>query len=382
MKKEKPKVLFAATVVKTHINEFHLPYLQLFQSVGWETHVAAKNDFLLTGEECRIPGCDHYTPVPFARSPLARSNLKAYRQLKKLIDREHYTLIHCHTPVGGLITRLAARHARKKGTRVYYTAHGFHFFQGAPLINWLLYYPAERLMAHFTDVLITINREDYERARHFAAKRVEYVPGVGVPLEKFERPVVGRTEKRRACGVPEKAFLLLMVGELIPRKNQMTVLEVLARLKDKQVHCVFCGQGELDGALKAKTRTLGLEEQVHFLGFRYDLPDIYGMADLFIFPTLHEGLPVALMEAMTAGLPVVGSDVRGNRDLIEPGKGGLLISSPYDVSGLAEAVRTLQKQPELRRTMGEWNRKAVQPYALDRVREKMKCLYGLTEQTD
>ena len=166
------KVLFAATVVKTHIMEFHIPFLRMFQQAGWETAVAARNDYEDPGD-CVIPCCDRYYDIPFERSPLKPGNLRAYRDLKRVIDEGKYNLIHCHTPVGALLTRLAALRVRKKGTKVIYTAHGFHFYRGAPILNWLVYFPAEWLCGFFTDVLITINREDYAFAqKHIHAGKV------------------------------------------------------------------------------------------------------------------------------------------------------------------------------------------------------------------
>ena len=208
----KKKVLFVATVVKTHIMQFHIPYLKLFQEAGWETAVASRNDYE-NPSGCVIPYCDTYYDIPFERMPWKLKNLKAYRMLKEIIDREHYDIIHCHTPVGALIARLAALDARKKGTRVIYTAHGFHFFTGAPLQYWLLFYPPERLLAPVTDVLITINREDYALAkRKMKARQVVYVPGVGIDVDKFRNTVVDRPAKRKELGIPEDVSLnMLMV---------------------------------------------------------------------------------------------------------------------------------------------------------------------------
>lgn len=184
MKKEK-KVLFVATVVKTHINVFHLPYLKMLKEMGYKTYVAAKNDFV--NEPCVIPYCDNYIDIPFERNPLNKNNISAYRMLKKVIDKENFDIIHCHTPVGGALTRIAARKSRKKGTKVIYTAHGFHFYKGAPLKNWLMYYPAERFCSYFTDALITINKEDYALAqRKMKAQKIYYIPGVGIDLNKFQ----------------------------------------------------------------------------------------------------------------------------------------------------------------------------------------------------
>ena len=188
------KVLFVATVVKTHIMEFHIPYLKMFKEMGWETAVAARNDYE-NPADCLITYCDIYYNIPFERNPLKPGNLKAYKELKHIIDEGEYDIIHCHTPVGAMLTRLAAKQARKQGTKVFYTAHGFHFYKGAPAINWLLYYPVEKWLSRYTDVLITINKEDYERAKTFKAGKVCYVPGVGIDLKKFNAGYVNKEQK-------------------------------------------------------------------------------------------------------------------------------------------------------------------------------------------
>ena len=186
---EPGKILYTATVVKTHIMQFHVPYLQMLKDMGWHTEVAARNDYE-NPDDCVIPFCDEYHNLPFERLPWKKDNFRAYRQLKALIREKNYHLIHCHTPVGAMITRLAARSARKQGTKVVYTAHGFHFFKGAPMINWLLYYPAEWLLAPLTDVLITINREDYDFARkHLKVKNLLYIPGVSFRRDRAFKTV-------------------------------------------------------------------------------------------------------------------------------------------------------------------------------------------------
>ena len=190
------KILFIATVVKTHINTFHLPYIKMFKECGYKTVVAAKNDY--EDSKVDIPDCDLYIDIPFARNPFSASNIKAYKMLKSVIDNGKFDIIECNTPVGSVIGRLAARGARKKGTKVIYIAHGFHFFRGSSKLAWLMFYPVERLLAHITDVLVTINREDYERAsKNFKAKQIVRIDGIGVDLERIEN---SRPDKAR-CAV-------------------------------------------------------------------------------------------------------------------------------------------------------------------------------------
>ena len=365
----KKKVLFCCTVLRGHLLVFHLPYMRWFQERGYEVHVCARND--TPDSPPVIPYCDVYHELPFERSPFSPRNRAVYRELKALINREGFALVHCHTPVGGLLARFAARGARRRGTKVMYTAHGFHFFRGARLVNWLLFYPAERLAARWTDVLITINREDYARALHFPAKRVALVPGVGVELDRFAQ---AEPADRATLGVPEGCPLLLMVGELSPRKNAATALRALAKLKHSNAHLALCGVGELQNALHALAGELGVAERVHFLGFRSDIACVLHAAEVFVFPTWHEGLPVSLMEAMAAGLPCAVSAVRGNADLIICGEGGLL-SMPWDVDGLAANIDRMLEDSALRARMGKRNREAVQAYSLENALQATTALY-------
>ncbi len=343
------KVLYVATVVKTHIMEFHIPYLRMLKEMGWETAVAAKNDYE-NPADCVIPYCDTYYDIPFERNPFKPGNLKAFRELKRVFDEGNYDIIHCHTPVGAMLTRMAAGDARRKGSKVFYTAHGFHFYKGAPLINWLLYYPTEKFLARKTDVLITINKEDYKRARKFRAGRVVYVPGVGIDINKFSKRIDNRDEKRSELGFKPADFVLLSVGELIARKNHAVVLEGLAELKKAgkldNIQYVICGRGVLDTKLKEKAVILGILDHVHFLGYRNDVNEICNAADLFVFMSLQEGLPVALMEAMACGLPAICSDIRGNTDLIESGKNGEIVENTAVV--VAGAIERLKNDGALR----------------------------------
>lgn len=373
----KKKVLFVATVVKTHIMEFHIPYLKLFQEMGWETAVAAKNDYE-DPDECIIPFCDHYFDIPFARIPWKPDNIHAYQKLKKIIDEGNYDIIHCHTPVGAMIARLAAAAARKKGTKVIYTAHGFHFFKGAPLLNWLVYFPAEWCLGSLTDVLITINKEDFEFAqKHIRAGRIEYVPGVGIDTARFGTGDHDRAEKRRELGFAESDFLAITVAEMTKNKNHTTVLKAMALLKNREefenFHYLICGRGEQWPALEAEAKKLGISEHVTFLGYRHDVPQLCRCSDLFVFMTMREGLPVALMEAMSCGLPTICQRIRGNTDLIEDGiEGDFVANSPQAV---ADAMMDLYHDPERRFRMGENAAKKVKHFDKDNIHRRMKEIY-------
>lgn len=374
---EKKKVLFTATVIKQHIMTFHVPYLQSFKEMGWETAVAGSNDYE-DPSELNIPHCDTFYEIPFERIPWKAGNLRAYRQLKKIIDAGNFDIIHCHTPVGAMITRLAAVGARKKGTKVIYTAHGFHFHKGSSLVSWLAYYPVEWVLAHLTDVLLTMNREDYALAKkRMHAKRVEYVPGVGIDTTRFATHREDRLEKRRELGFKEEDFLLLTVAEMNKNKNQAMVLRAMALLKDKEefsnMKYLICGMGEYEAVLRQQAKELGIEDHVFFLGYRKDIPQIHRMSDLFAFMSYREGLPVALMEAMSSGMPTVCSAARGNTDLIENGKEGLIVDN--EPRALADAILTLYHEPDTRRRFGQAAARKVQQFDRVNVHRIMKDIY-------
>lgn len=295
--------------------------------------------------------------VRLVRSPFSPDNRRGYGDLKKIIDGKAWDVIWTNEPVMGVMTRLAAKKARKNGTKVVYMVHGFHFYTGAPKKNWMLYYPVEKYCSRLCDMIITINQEDYDRAKTFHAKRVEKIDGVGVNLDRFAPNEETRQQWRKQLDLAEDDFALLTVGELTPRKNQHIMLEALHLLQKPNVKLFLCGRGELEAQLKGQVESLGLRQQVQFLGYRRDIPQICCAADAFVFTSVQEGLPKALMEAMASGLPVVCSDIRGNVDLIDDGKGGFVV--PNDAQCVADALRKLAETPDLRKQMVAQNRQAV-----------------------
>lgn len=354
------RVLFTATLVRGHIAKFHIPYLKWFKEQGWETWVAANNDY--PDGICEIPYCDHFVNIDFARSPFSKQTLVAYRQLRGLFAHEHFDIVHTHTPVGGVLTRFAARDARKSGTKVLYTAHGFHFYKGAPIQNWLLWYPVERFMSRFTDVLIAINNEDFERAKCFARCRVEYVPGVGIDLSKFA--IAGcRDEKRIELGISDNSFALLSVGDLIPRKNQASIVRALPLLP-KNVKLYICGDGQERDNLLRLANELEVIDRVSLLGFRDDIAEIMAACDCLVFPSIHEGLPVSVMEAMASNLPVVASSIRGiDPDLLEDRVSGLILLDAGPLS-IASAISELMNDQKMCSYLSEGAVASVQRFGL------------------
>lgn len=319
------KALYVATV-DVHIRTFHLPYLKLLHDNGYEVHVATN------GEE-QFPNCDKKHNICIERSPFKLKNLKAIRELKRIIEREKYDLIHCHTPMGSVVTRLAARKYRKKyGTKVIYTAHGFHFYKGAPLLNWILFYPIEKWLAKYTDTLITINKEDYELAKNKFSKRckdIQYVPGVGIDTKKFDIKMSEKEkeEYRNSIGLNNKDFVLTCVARLDKNKNQgflINVMELLVK-ENKNYHLLLVGPDELDGYYQKMVNEKNLSKNIHFLGRREDIPQILKISNIVVSASLREGLPVNVIEAFSAGKPVVALKCRGMKDLISTELNGCII---------------------------------------------------------
>ena len=371
---KKRKVLLVATVVKIHVNVFHIPCLKMFQEQGWETWVCSRNDYD-NPKECVIPYCDHYVDIPFERNPLKPGNVKAYKMLREIIEKEQFDLIYCHTPVGAMLARLAGISARKKGTKVIYMAHGFHFYNGAPLLNWMIYYPVEKFLSRFTDGLITINQEDYRRAQKFYAGKTILIPGVGIDLDKFQKKEPTRQEIRNKLGIPDGKIILMSVGELTKRKNHMVVVEALAWLKEYDILYVICGDGPLKAQLRAKAEELGVRDRLKLLGFRKDIAELHKAADIFVFPSLQEGLPVALMEAMASGLPIVASKIRGNEDLISNNQGGYLVK-PKDSEQIAKAIERMILNPKRRENMKKRNFESVKNYGQEAILQKMDGFFN------
>ena len=367
------KVLFIATSAKAHIAAFHLPYLEWFHREGLETHVAAADDM----GGIPIPHCDVFHPIPFCRSPFSFRNLRAYHILKRVLACEHFDIIHCHTPVGGILARLAARKSRKRGTKVIYTAHGFAFYKGAPVRRMLFKLP-EKLCARWTDVLITINREDARYAAHaLHPARTEWIPGVGVDLTEYARREDLRERTRRTLGLSEDTRMVLSVGRLDKNKNHRTMLRALAALQkeypEEDIRLFIAGGGAGRQKLERLARRLHIEAQVRFLGYRNDVPALLCAADIFLHLSKAEGLPRAVMEAMAASLPVVASDIRGCRDLVADGAGFLV--QPQDVCAAAAALGTLVREKELCSRMGSAGREKAAFFSLETVLPRMEKLY-------
>lgn len=374
------RVLIYASVASM-IQQFNMENIRLLSEQGYEIDVACNMERGSTVSEERIiemreqlkeKGVNIYH-IPIPRKITAFSDIiHSFMLTKQLINEHNYSLIHCHSPIGGIICRLGNRFSRNYGkTRMIYTAHGFHFYRGAPLKNWIMYYPVEKLCAHFTDILITINKEDYELAKHkLKAKQIEYVPGVGIDTKKFSSCDIDRAEKRKELGIPENAIWLLNVGELIPRKNQEIIIRAIADFEN--IFLTIAGKGDLKGQLENVAKEIGVSERVKLLGYRTDISELCGACDIFVFPSFQEGLPVALMEAMASGKTVVCSKIRGNTDLTDENGGALF--DPYSISDCRAAIERVLNSD--RKKSGDYNLKRISSFSLEKVNDKMMKIIG------
>ncbi len=345
-KTQPKKLLLVANVVKEHVLKFHVPTIRYLKEQGWMVDVAA------SGEE-EVPGCDRQIHGVWKRSPFTLDTLRGVRQLRRILAQEHYDIVYCHTPVGALVARLAAIGARRRGTKVVYFAHGFHFFTGAPLINWLLFYPIERMLAHCTDLLITLNDEDYARARRvFPGKLpIVQVPGVGVVFSRLdvEDAAQCRAQLRNEWSIPQEALVLIYVAELIANKNQKMLLEMLQKVKEKRTdtHLVLVGPDHADGHVQQLAQQMGVADSVVFTGWRSDIGACLRAADIAVASSLREGLALNIVEAMYCGLPVVATDNRGHVPILRDGENGFLVHV-NDSEKMAQRVLEIAENPQLR----------------------------------
>lgn len=372
------KILFVATV-RSHIGQFHMPFIRELKAHGVEVHAAFK-DNSADKPGLDLSAIDKTFEVPFERRPLRPNNIKAYRELKKIIDGNGYDAVHCHTPMGAVITRLAAKSARKKGMKVIYTAHGFHFFKGASIKNWMFFYPVEKYLSKYTDCLITINSEDCELAheKKFRAGKIYKVHGVGVELDKFKAVDADEKARLRAkYGYDGDTFIMIYPADLSVRKNQPMLFDALQKIaeKNKNVKLLLPGQPIRLEEYKRMISERGIADNVEFLGYRRDINNLVGLSDLSVASSFQEGLPINLIEAMAMGNAIVATDVRGNNDAVEDGVNGYLV--PVGDSDLmAEKILELMNDREKLRTFGENGLDMVKDFSTENVNREMLTIYG------
>lgn len=365
------KVLFVATVNR-HILGCHLPYLKWFKEQGYEVDVASR------GNE-KIEYCDKHFNLPFERFPLKINNIKAYKELKKIINDNHYDIIHCHTPVGGVLARLAARKERKKGTKVLYTAHGFHFYKGAPILNWLIYYPIEKIMAHYTDCLITIVNEDYKFAKkHLKAKEIKHIDGIGMNTERFSKKITEeqKSKLRKELKIKKEDIIFTYVAELNKNKNQILLIKMIEALKgkNKNVKLLLVGDGAYMEKYKNEVAKRNLQDNVMFLGKRKDVPEILSITYIYVASSKREGLPLNIMEAMYMGVPIVATNNRGHRELIENDRTGILLKRNLTGEMIEKVEELMQDDKKMEGLKKSANLK-VEKYILNNVLKEVQKIY-------
>lgn len=364
------KVLFVSNVL-SHIYAFHLPYINWFKEQGFEVHVMANSN----GQQAQ--GFDKYYDVKIERSPFSLKNLAAYRAAKKIIDSEKYDIVHCHTPMGGVIGRLASRKIRKQGAKVLYTAHGFHFYNGASKINWLLYYTMEKFLAPCADCIITINEEDYRNAKEkfeSPKTRVERIRGIGVDINRFS-PSGDKEALKKANGYEGK-FLLTYAAEFIPRKNHRFFVDAAKELVKKcpNVKILFAGKGELAEETKKHAEQLGVGDYIDFLGFCTNMPDVLRLSDVLISASVEEGFGINIIEGMASGLPAVVSIVRGHKEMVINEQNGYLVDV-NNSSEFCDKIETLYYDKEQYRAMSEQATITAEKFSIENSLKQMEQIY-------
>lgn len=380
------KALILASVASM-IEQFNMDNINILQKQGYQVDVMANFENAGTIDNKRLEEFKkeldkinvQYFHIPFKRNPLSSKNIKAYTILKRMIKQNQYNLVHMHSPIGGLCGRLACKKLRKTGTKVIYTAHGFHFYKGAPIINWLIYYPFEKYLARYTDVLITINREDYDIAsKKFKSNKIHLVHGVGVDINKFDIKVPQEEKEKimQSIGLNKDDKILIYVAELSKRKNQDMAIKVIKELikLDDKVKLLLVGKDSLDRHHKKLVDEYQIEEHVKFLSYRKDIPILMNISDLVISTSLQEGLPVNIMEAMASSLPVVATDCRGNRDLVINNETGY-ITKIDDIEDFTNKVNELIKDNKKAELFSKSAREKIEQYSLENISQIMYDLY-------
>lgn len=367
------KVLLTATV-QSHICQFHKPLVEVLHEHGCEVHVAAR-DNLAEKNGLKLDFVEKVFDVPFARSPKSTDNIKAYKQLKKIIDEGHYDVVHCNTPMGGIVTRLAARKARKSGTKVIYTAHGFHFYKGAPKKNWIVFYPIEKFFSRLTDILITITHEDYKLAKEKFHCQVEHIHGVGVNEERYYPVSAEEQQKlRKELGFTPNQKIILCVGELLSNKNQQMAIRMMQQVVKQfpDAMLLLAGNGPEKENLENLIAELGMGQNVKMLGYCTYLEKYQRITDVLVACSKREGLPLNLVEAMLTENPVVASVNRGHRELIHDGETGYLVNECEDME---KRVSELLSNNEKKTMVGNQAREYAMAYCFSNVKKELTHIY-------
>lgn len=360
---------------KIKLGNISKPSVEAAQSMNYEVYIG------INREHAKEIDCDY--DVKFYNASIYRSlidiksNFKAIRNLNKLLKEQNFDVLHCNTPIGGILGRLCGRYNRVP--KIIYTVHGFHFYDGAPILNRTIFKWAEIFMARYTDVIITMNEEDYQSAKKLKLREngnVYKISGAGIDTAYYDMKELNRNELRVKLGFSQDDILLISLGDLISRKNYSSSIRAISNLNNPKVKLLICGNGpELDNLIKL-AESLGVKEQVYFLGFRKDIRELLNISDIFLFTTYQEGLPRSMMEAMSAGLPCIVSRIRGNVDLLDENKGGYLID-PNNYKEIAIYINKLIKDKDERNKFGLYNKEKIKQYDIKVVKDEIKKIYNL-----
>ena len=363
------KVMMIATT-DNMIWQFLIPHIKHLQSMGNTVEcVCSKTGFWF--DELRDKFGFKMHEIDFGRNPFKLKNLKAYKKLKQLQKQEKFDVVYCQQPVGGLMGRLIGK---KFKLPVIYVAHGFHFFNGNSKIKNIIFKTIEKWLAKYTDVLITINEEDYEASKNWKAKHKYKISGIGFDANKYDNSEFDKKEFKQSLGLGEDDFVVLTVAEFIKRKNYETSLKTIADVNSKNIKYLICGRGVLEDELKQQIKELGIEDRVIMLGYRKDINKIMQVSDIFLLPSNQEGLCLSIIEAMNFGLPIITSRVRGCQDLVAEGGNGFL-EGKNDHTAFARDIEKLMTSTELYSAMSNKNKEMALEYSIENVKKQLEDIY-------
>lgn len=374
-----PKVLITATVASM-IDLFNMNNIEILQNMGYEVHVAANfvngnvtsNSRLIEFKKELDKKKVKYYNIEFSRDAFdLKTHFQTYKEFLNLCKINDYEFIHTQTPIAGAITRLVAHKLKIKNI---YMAHGFHFFKGAPLKNWIIYFPIEKFLSRYTDVLVTINKEDYNSSKKFHAKKNVLVHGVGINTNIKQTDSIILEDLRSSLNILPDDVVFISVGELNDNKNHSVAIEAFKSLEKLNFKYFIVGKGPNYDKLEAAINDNDLNEKIKLLGYRQDIIDLLQVSDVFLFPSYREGLSKDLMEAMSFGLPIVASKIRGNTDLVIENKGGYFFE-PSNSEELSSKLLNIYQGEDKRRTFSEFNKKKIKEFDIDKVNNEMTEIF-------
>ena len=327
------------TTVSRTINAFLIPHIEMLLDNGYEVDCACSIDKPVD-KELQNKGVKIFE-VPFSRNPLGIGNIKAFMRLMELQRINNYDIVHVHTPIAAIYGRLLK--LSYPNLKTIYTAHGYHFLKGGSKLAWLIYYPIEKIMAKVTDVIININKEDYEITKEKLKPRNSYLlNGVGLDLSKYKKLSNDEiSEKKKELGIKDNDFVVLMIAELNKNKNHIQLINAIDSLKTQYSNIkVFCvGDGNMREILEQQIISRNLQNNIFMLGYRQDVNKLINISDVGILMSYREGLPRNIMEFMASGRKVIATNIRGCRDLLCNETVGTLVN----VGDYEETAKAIEK---------------------------------------